>query len=53
MRSKFVEHWKHKLDYKLYSEIKQSYTPEKYLNNTKNDKYQLKQAPCNLRSRQH
>ena len=36
MRAKFVERWKHKLGnstkLKLYSEIKLSYTPEKYLN---------------------
>ena len=42
MKTKFVEHWKHKLDnlttLKLYSEIKLSYTPEKYLNIIKSDK---------------
>ena len=55
MRAKFVEHWKHKLGsstkLKLYSEIKLSYTPEKYLNIIKSDK--LKQAICSLRISNH
>ena len=55
MRAKFVEHWKHKLGnsakLKLYSEIKLSYTQEKYLNIIKSDK--LKQAICSLRISNH
>ena len=55
MRTKFVEHWKHKsgnsTKLKLYSEIKLSYTPEKYLNIIKSDK--LKQATCSLRISNH
>ena len=55
VRATFVEHWKHKLGnstkLKLYSEIKLSYTPEKYLNIIKGDK--LKQAICSLRISNH
>ena len=55
MRSKFDEHWKHTLGnstkLKLYSEIKLSYIPEKYLNIIKSDK--LKQAICSVRISNH